>query len=146
MRDILIIRARRTAAGSLCGFCGDPERTTVLRTWYGDDVADSAAELGRPGHDPVPLPDLGRQADPATYRPFLSYSELGQVIGGKPSEMYGAVAAVLGLEQLASVDKRLREPAREYDAPAKAAKAELPALLALLETTDDPGPGLPTPR
>ncbi|MGI3202784.1 AAA family ATPase [Streptomyces sp. GLT-R25] len=117
---------------------GDPESATVLRTWHGDDVADSAAELDRPGHDPVPLPDLGWQEDLATYRPFLSYSELGQVIGGRPSEMYDAVASILGLEQLAAADKRLRDLAREYDAPAKEAKAELPTLLALLENTDDP--------
>ncbi|MDX3453575.1 AAA family ATPase [Streptomyces sp. ME02-8801-2C] len=117
---------------------GDQESATVLRTWHGGDVADSAAELDRPGHDLVPLPDLGWQEDLATYRPFLSYSELGQVIGGKPSEMYDAVASILGLEQLAAADKRLRDLAREYDAPAKEAKAELPALLALLENTDDP--------
>ncbi|MET8393767.1 AAA family ATPase [Streptomyces anthocyanicus] len=117
---------------------GDSEPATVLRTWHGDDVADSTAELDRPGRTPVPLPDLGWQDDLATYRPFLSYSELGQVIGGKPSEMYDAVASILGLEQLAAADKRLRELAREYDAPAKAAKGELPALLALLDDTDDP--------
>ncbi|WP_043195586.1 AAA family ATPase [Streptomyces sp. NRRL WC-3725] len=117
---------------------GDPEPATVLRTWNGDDVADSTAELDRPGHDPVPLPDLGWQEDLATYRPFLSYSELGQVIGGKPSEMYDAVASILGLEQLASADKRLRELARAYETPAKEAKAELPALLALLNGIDDP--------
>ncbi|GAA0917322.1 AAA family ATPase [Streptomyces thermoalcalitolerans] len=117
---------------------GQPEPATVLRTWHGDDVADSTAELDRPGHDPVQLTDLGWQEDLATYRPFLSYSELGQVIGGKPSEMYDAVASILGLEQLAIADKRLRELAREYEAPAKAAKAELPALLALLSGTDDP--------
>lgn len=117
---------------------GDPEPATVLRTWHGDDVADSTAELDRPGHDPVPLPDLGWQEDLATYRPFLSYSELGQVIGGRPSEMYDAVASILGLEQLATADKRLRELARTYEAPAKEAKAELPTLLALLDGTDDP--------
>lgn len=117
---------------------GDPEPATVLRTWHGDDVVDSTAVLDRPGHAPVPLPDLGWQDDLATYRPFLSYSELGQVIGGKPSEMYDAVASILGLEQLAAADKRLRELARAYEAPAKAAKAELPAVLALLDSTEDP--------
>src|SRR5690606_9161365 len=98
---------------------GDPEPAIVLRTWHGDDVADSTAALDRPGHAPVPLPDLGWQDDLATYRPFLSYSELGQVIGGKPSEMYDAVASILGLEQLAAADKRLRELIRAYEAPTK---------------------------
>ncbi|MFD4974933.1 hypothetical protein [Streptomyces sp. NPDC058424] len=60
------------------------------------------------------------------------------MIGGRPSEMYDAVASILGLEQLAAVDKRLRELAREYEAPAKVVKTELPALLALLDGTDDP--------
>ncbi|MGW2460222.1 AAA family ATPase [Streptomyces sp. NPDC001761] len=64
---------------------GEPEPATVLRTWHGDDVADSTAELDRPGHEPVPLPGLGWQEDLATYRPFLSYAELGQVIGGRPA-------------------------------------------------------------
>ncbi|WP_244410036.1 ATP-binding protein [Streptomyces albofaciens] len=60
------------------------------------------------------------------------------MIGGRPSEMYDAVASILGLEQLAAANKGLRELAREYEAPAKEAKAELPALLILLDGTDDP--------
>ncbi|WP_329075115.1 AAA family ATPase [Streptomyces niveus] len=117
---------------------GDTEPTTVLRTWHGDDVADSEAELERPGTDPAPLGSLGWDADLSTYRPFLSYSELGQMISGRPSEMYDAVASILGLEQLADAAKRLRDLARDLDAPAKRAAAELPELLERLRATDDP--------
>ncbi|MEU5585048.1 hypothetical protein [Streptomyces chrestomyceticus] len=60
------------------------------------------------------------------------------MIGGRPSEMYDAVASILGMEQLVAANEGLRELAREYEAPAKEAKAELPALLILLDGTDDP--------
>ncbi|WP_167828743.1 AAA family ATPase [Streptomyces sp. MZ04] len=117
---------------------GDTEPATVLRAWSGDDVADSAAEFERPGSDPVPFDSLGWAPVLATYRPFLSYSELGQMIGGRPSEMYDAVASILGLEQLTAATKRLQEKARELDAPIKAAAAQLPDLLELLGEVNDP--------
>lgn len=117
---------------------GDTEPTTVLRTWHGADVADSEAEWERPGTDPAPLGSLGWDADLSTYRPFLSYSELGQMISGRPSEMYDAVASILGLEQLTGAATRLRDLARDLDAPAKRAAAELPHLLERLRATDDP--------
>ncbi|MET9112968.1 AAA family ATPase [Streptomyces longwoodensis] len=45
---------------------GDPEPATVLRTWHGDDVADSTAALDRPGHPPSPSRTL---AGRTTWRP-----------------------------------------------------------------------------
>ncbi|MFF3877178.1 AAA family ATPase [Streptomyces sp. NPDC001978] len=117
---------------------GDSEPTTVLRTWHGQDVADSTAELQRPTADPIPLAELGWDQDMVTYRPFLSYSELGQMIGGKPSEMYDAVASILGLEQLTDATKKLQLLARELEASTKAAAAALPELLQRLASVDDP--------
>jgi energy-coupling factor transporter ATP-binding protein EcfA2 len=117
---------------------GDTEPATVLRTWQGEDVADSVAELDRPGTAPVAFAELGWDQDLTTYRPFLSYSELGQMIGGRPSEMYDAVASILGLEQLTTATKQLQEQARACEAPGKAAAAELPGLLEILGGVDDP--------
>ncbi|MGW0705315.1 AAA family ATPase [Streptomyces sp. NPDC002643] len=117
---------------------GETEPATVLRTWKSEDVADSTAELERPDSAPVPFADLGWAQDLTTYRPFLSYSELGQMIGGRPSEMYDAVASILGLEQLTAATKRLQEESRACEAPAKAATAELPTLLERLAAVDDP--------
>ncbi|MGW1886097.1 hypothetical protein [Streptomyces sp. NPDC001970] len=53
----------------------------------------------------MPLAELGGDEDLTAYRPFLSYSELAHMIGGRPSEMYDAIASILGLEQLAAADK-----------------------------------------
>ncbi|MEU4093340.1 AAA family ATPase [Streptomyces sp. NPDC026673] len=117
---------------------GDTAPSTVYRAWTGQDVAESHAEWERPGHEPAPLTALGWERDLAHYRPFLSYSELGALIGGKPSEMYDAVAAILGLEQLAGADKRLMDQSKELDGALKQAAAELPALIAELGAVDDP--------
>ncbi|MFE7243469.1 AAA family ATPase [Streptomyces sp. NPDC057580] len=117
---------------------GDTAPSTVYRAWTGEDVAESHAEWERPGHDPAPLAALGWERDLAHYRPFLSYSELGALIGGKPSEMYDAVATILGLEQLAGADKRLMELSKELDGALKQSAAELPTLLADLGAVDDP--------
>ncbi|MFF3286420.1 AAA family ATPase [Streptomyces sp. NPDC003023] len=117
---------------------GETEPVTVLRTWHGDDVAASSAVLDRPTQEPVPFHELGWGEGLSAYRPFLSYSELGQMIGGRPCDMYDAVAGILGLEQLAEADKRLRDLAREYNAPVKDAKDELPDVLTVLQRTDDP--------
>ncbi|GAA0973069.1 ATP-binding protein [Acrocarpospora macrocephala] len=113
---------------------GDTEPSTVLREWTGEDVGDSRAEVERPGSDPVPLAELGWAPDLALYRPFLSYSELGQMISGKPSEMYDAVATILGLELLATADKNLRDRASDLEKVIKQADAELPEVADL----DDP--------
>lgn len=106
---------------------GDTAPSTVYRAWTGEDVAESYAEWERPGHDPAPLAALGWERALAHYRPFVSYSELGALIGGKPSEMYDAVATILGLEQLAGADKRLMELSKELDGALKQSAAELPA-------------------
>ncbi|ETK36563.1 AAA family ATPase [Microbispora sp. ATCC PTA-5024] len=107
---------------------GDTEPSTVIREWTGDDVGESRAEVERPGGDPVPLAELGWGPDLALYRPFLSYSELGQMISGRPSEMYDAVATILGLELLATADKYLRDRASGLEKVIKQAEAELPGL------------------
>ncbi|MCT9934871.1 AAA family ATPase [Planotetraspora sp. A-T 1434] len=113
---------------------GDTEPSTLLREWTGEDLGSSRAEVERPGSDPVPLAQLGWGPDLALYRPFLSYSELGQMISGRPSEMYDAVATILGLELLASADKNLRDRAGDLEKLIKRADAELPELAEI----DDP--------
>ena len=41
------------------------------------------------------------------YRPFLSYSELGALVGGKPSSMHDALQAILGLDVLIEAERVL---------------------------------------
>ena len=42
------------------------------------------------------------------YRPFLSATEFGKLIAGKPSELFDSLQAILGLDLLTDADRRLR--------------------------------------
>ncbi|NYE48860.1 energy-coupling factor transporter ATP-binding protein EcfA2 [Spinactinospora alkalitolerans] len=116
---------------------GDAEAATVHRAWQGEDVADSRAEL-RSSSGTTTLSSLGWEQGLSLYRPFLSYSELGQIISGRPSDMYDAVATILGLEALSTADKRLRERAKRLDTAVKQVNAEKPGLIEELSALDDP--------
>jgi hypothetical protein len=108
----------------------DAERghTTVARTWTGQEVDQSDCWVQRPGAPRTSLSNLGWDSDLATYRPFLSYSELGQVIAGRPSEMYDALASILGLEQITDAERRLNEVRKQLEGEAKEVRNELPAV------------------
>ncbi|MFF7123347.1 AAA family ATPase [Streptomyces sp. NPDC008240] len=117
---------------------GDTGRSTLTRTWEGDDFDASQAELKRPGHGRAPLDQADWTQALRDFRPFLSYVDLDRMISGKPSEMYDAIATILGLGQLNAADGRLRQEAKALEDADKAAKAELPGLKeALYELEDD---------
>lgn len=73
-----------------------------------------------------------------TYRPFLSYSELGRLLDAKPSEMYDALAGILGLERLTATEGRLKRVRKELADEAKSVKDELAAVMDDLAASDDP--------
>lgn len=51
---------------------------------------------------------LGWQTALEQFRPILSYDELGGMLEGKQSELYDALASILGVEQLTNAVKRLK--------------------------------------
>ena len=55
---------------------GDAGRSTLTRSWKGDDFSDSEGELRRPGHGRVPLDQVDWKQSLTDYRPFLSYVDL----------------------------------------------------------------------
>ncbi|MFF7565249.1 AAA family ATPase [Streptomyces pseudovenezuelae] len=117
---------------------GDTGRSTLTRTWESDDFDTSRAELKRPGHGRAPLDQADWKQALRDFRPFLSYVDLDRMISGKPSEMYDAIATILGLGQLSATDSRLRQEAKALEDADKAAKLELPGLKeALYELEDD---------
>ena len=52
------------------------------------------------GEPTTDLSFLGWDDAIATYRPFLSYSELGSMFDEGPTKLHDAVSAVLGLDEL----------------------------------------------
>ncbi|GAA4682364.1 ATP-binding protein [Pseudonocardia yuanmonensis] len=73
-----------------------------------------------------------------TYRPFLSYSELGTLIDGKPSELHDALHRLLGLGALTTAHERIKAARKRVGEAARSANAQRKALRTELEGSDDP--------
>lgn len=104
--------------------------TRVTREWPpGCELDDATAFAQAHGSPRQPLSALGWQRPLELYRPFLSYSELGALVAGKPSEMHDALQAILGLDVLIEAERRLNEARKKADADSKQAKLALPGLV-----------------
>jgi DNA repair exonuclease SbcCD ATPase subunit len=71
------------------------------------------------------------------FRPFLSYAELGALLNGRPSEMYDAIQAILGLDQLVDAEKRLDAQRKRLDEASKIARQTLFSLRTRLAESSD---------
>jgi hypothetical protein len=110
----------------------------VTREWPEHASLDSAeSTVQSPGAPRRPLAAMNWSAPLEVFRPFLSYSELGALVSGRPSDMYDALQAILGLDQLVSAEKRLGEARKRLDEPSKQADKQLPGLRSRLEAHPD---------
>jgi energy-coupling factor transporter ATP-binding protein EcfA2 len=110
----------------------------VTREWREHASLDSAESLVQsPGAPRRPLSTMNWSAPLEVFRPFLSYSELGALVSGRPSDMYDALQAILGLDQLVSAEKRLTDARKRLDEPSKQADKQLPGLRTQLEEHPD---------
>jgi hypothetical protein len=109
---------------------GHAGTTTVVREWADDagleESQDYAQMRGKPR---MSIADAGWGRAIELYRPFLSYSELGGLLEGRPSDMYDALQAILGLDLLITVEKRLTDARGQVESVGKRARQDLPALL-----------------
>ena len=109
----------------------------MTREWAPGAALDSADEHVWAGGADRSLAENGWARPLELYRPFLSYAELGALVSGKPSTMHDAMQAILGLDLLTDMEKTLTEARRSAEADVKAAKGELPGLLAKLADHPD---------
>jgi len=80
---------------------GQPGTTAVRRTWHGGDGLDDAVyDVREPDGTVVDPASLAWLGDIDTYRPFLSYSELGSLLEDGPSKLHDALSSILGLHEL----------------------------------------------
>lgn len=120
-----------------------------------DDRSGSSATVGA---DWAPGADLstcrrwsqirGRQREPVgalgwdqaliTYRPLMSYDELGGLLEGGPSNLYDALNRLLGLDEIADADDRLKEVEKRLGTPRKTANDSRTQLIRTLDTSTDP--------
>uniref|UniRef100_UPI00245779E9 ATP-binding protein n=2 Tax=Nocardia TaxID=1817 RepID=UPI00245779E9 len=117
---------------------GPRPRRLVVKEWDARAALDEARwTLEQPdgstsGFDPVawgPVLDL--------YRPFLSYSELGSLVDGRPSDLFDALHQLLGLDELIAAQDRLRSRRLDGERAAKQVRLDRAALLAELDAVAD---------
>ncbi|MFF0495555.1 AAA family ATPase [Nocardia aobensis] len=111
---------------------------TITRTWAeGDELSagswterenDSGSAEFRPE-------DWARALE--LYRPFLSYSELGAVVDGRPSDLFDALHRLLGLDDISAALDRTRTRRIELERAAKQSRDGRQALLDELLTVAD---------
>ncbi|HET9942392.1 MAG TPA: AAA family ATPase, partial [Terriglobia bacterium] len=111
---------------------------TVTRAWSGvDDLDDGEAAVQRDGAS-APLTSLGWEEALSTYRPFLSYNELGSMLEEGPAKLFDALAAILGLEDLIAAADDLREIRTTRTKVHKTVSDQLETIRKSLATHPDP--------
>ena len=96
----------------------------ATRTWSADaDLGAGVVTAKAKGGKAQPLDTLGWEGALATFRPFLSYNELGSLLEDGPSALYDALSTVLGLEEFVAVHTRLADARKERQARVTACKA-----------------------
>jgi ABC-type molybdenum transport system ATPase subunit/photorepair protein PhrA len=117
---------------------GVPGDVTVRRTWPpGAGLEEAVAFAQRAGERRTTIAELGFDAALSTWRPFLSYNELGGLLEDGPSRLYDAISRVLGFEQWVEVERRLTVARKSLEDETKAARTEAESLRGLLGVLDD---------
>ncbi|MQY28162.1 DNA replication and repair protein RecF [Nocardia sp. RB56] len=111
---------------------------TVTRQWPdGADLADGAWTMRRDGSLPADFAAQDWAPALELYRPFLSYSELGALVDGRPSDLFDALHRLLGLDDLTAAQERTRTRRLELERAARQCKDQRQVLLADLESIAD---------
>lgn len=111
--------------------------------WEQDGQLDDQKSVVQPkGKSKTSLAAMGWDAALVSYRPFLSYNELGSMLDEGPSKLYDALSLVLGLEDLVTADKALGRARLDRQKAFDAADSEREELIARLtshlqDETDD---------
>ena len=130
----------RTAVEATFAIDGQNGETTVTRQWAdGAALNDSTATVRRPGdrakHD---LASLGWGSAIETFRPFLSYNELGQTFDEGPTEFHDRLSRILGLGDIEDAQQLLKTARLTRQRLADESRTALAPLLAQLQALDDP--------
>ena len=119
---------------------GQAGALVASRQWSAtDELEDSEATVTHDGHKEKtdPIRQLGWEQPLATYRPFLSYNELGSMLEDGPSKLFDALASILGLEDLVAAADALKEARGARNKSHKRVKDKLKELRASLEAHGD---------
>ena len=117
---------------------GTPGTTRIERRWEpGSELDGGRWTRQRSTEKREDFDGAQWRDDMSTYRPFLSYSELGALIDGKPSELHDALHNLLGLGPLGEAQDRLRGTRKRLADDARAVGVTRRAMRAELAEIDD---------
>jgi recombinational DNA repair ATPase RecF len=127
-----------TRVGAEIAVEGTPGITTATRAWPdGADLTAGVASVRTPGGKPADLDMLGWAGSLETYRPFLSYNELGSMLEAGPTELHDRLSNILGLGELEHAQQLLKEARLSRAKALDAVSKRLTALLAKLDGLPD---------
>ncbi|WP_378733578.1 AAA family ATPase [Nocardia brasiliensis] len=117
---------------------GSKPQLTIAKEWAADaDLPDAQWTEQHPPAAPTEF-DVDRWAGRLElYRPFLSYSELGALVDGKPSDLFDALHQLLGLDELTVAQERIRMRRLELERAVRDSRQERLELLDALESVAD---------
>lgn len=118
---------------------GEKGACTVTREWPdGGGLGDDVSYLQVHGQPRTGLEALGWQAALQSYRPFLSYNELGSMLDEGPSKLFDALRSILGLEDAVQAQRTLAEARKRRDESWKLAGDARKQILEAARAVDDP--------
>ncbi len=112
--------------------------TRIARRWAdGEELSGGQWTRQESGAERENFDGATWRDDMVTYRPFLSYSELGALIDGRPTELHDAMHNLLGLSPLTAAKDSLRLARKKLTDDAKAVSDARKELRADLAHVDD---------
>lgn len=121
---------------------GTTGETVVERRWGSDDQlpdgVPTAQTIGQPRGD---ISMLGWGDALVSFRPFLSYNELGTTLEARPTALYDSVSRVLGLDALVDARAALRQARLNRQQAFRAADDARGELIEAVGGLDDPRAG-----
>jgi transposase InsO family protein len=122
-------------AAELVGRVGQSTVMTIERRWANEaDVAGSTLTIDGRRRD---LEENGWSRALESWPPLLSHNELGRILEGRPSELYDALAKILGLGEIAAAETLLRDTRVEVEGQIKQQERQAAVLLEQLDGLDD---------
>ena len=117
---------------------GRPAPVHVTRSWTsGVDLEKGQLAARVAGGKALDLGDLGWTDAIETYRPILSYNELGAMFEGKPTDFHDALSAMLGLGEYDDLARQAADERRALEQGLKQVTVRLPPLIARLQALGD---------
>ncbi|MEV6059014.1 AAA family ATPase [Nocardia asteroides] len=117
---------------------GADSELTIATHWApGSELGEARWTERRGRAAPVSIDPGSRRQRLDLYRPFLSYSELGALVDGKPSDLFDALHRLLGLDELAAAAEHIRLRKLELERAVKDSRQSRSDLLAELADADD---------